>query len=201
MKYLVILGAVLFAFSCSNMDEEDISPAVELMETEYSESLIFMREEEKLARDVYQALYASWAQPVFSNIASSEQQHMDAVKNLLDTYGLNDPVISNELVAFQNELLGELYTDLLARGSQSLQEAYAVGALIEEIDIRDLDLAIDSIAQADIITVYESLNKGSRNHLRSFYKTLNQIGVVYQPQILDAEYFNVIVNSAMETGK
>lgn len=121
MKYLVILGAVLFAFSCSNMDEEDISPAVELMETEYSESLIFMREEEKLARDVYQALYALWAQPVFSNIASSEQQHMDAVKNLLDSYGLNDPVISNELGAFQSELLGELYTDLLARGSQSLQ--------------------------------------------------------------------------------
>lgn len=201
MKYLMILGAVLFAFGCSNMDEEDISPAVELMETEYSESLIFMREEEKLARDVYQSLFAIWAKPIFTNIASSEQQHMDAVKGLLDQYGLEDPVIDNTIGAFENEELQGLYIELMDEGSQSIEKAYAVGALIEEIDIRDLDLAIDSIAQADIITVYESLNKGSRNHLRSFYKTLNQIGVVYQPQILDAEYFDAIVNSAMETGK
>jgi len=201
MKYLMIFSAVIFALSCSNMDEEDVSPAVILTETDYSETLIFMREEEKLARDVYQSLYALWAQPVFSNIASSEQKHMDAVKTLLDQYGLEDPVVDNAIGSFQNQELAGLYADLMTEGSESIEQAFAVGALIEEIDIRDLDLAVDSIAQADIITVYESLNKGSRNHLRSFYKSLEQVGVTYTPQILASEYFYAIVNSEVERGK
>ena len=51
-------------------------------------TLTFMREEEKLARDVYLALYDLWSNPVFSMIASSEQKHMDAIKRQLDAYGL-----------------------------------------------------------------------------------------------------------------
>ena len=37
--------------------------------------LIFLREEEKLARDVYLALYDAWGTPIFLNISSSEQKH------------------------------------------------------------------------------------------------------------------------------
>ncbi|MDP2030099.1 MAG: DUF2202 domain-containing protein [Thiobacillus sp.] len=48
--------------------------------------LLFMREEEKLARDVYLTLYETWGLAVFSNIASSEQSHMDALLKLLRTY-------------------------------------------------------------------------------------------------------------------
>ncbi len=54
--------------------------------------LIQLREEEKLARDVYLYLYTHWNQWIFSNIAKSEQQHMDAVKGLLDKYDIEDPV-------------------------------------------------------------------------------------------------------------
>ena len=50
--------------------------------------LLLMREEEKLARDVYQALNAKWNHRTFSNISKSEQQHMDSLKVLLDRYGI-----------------------------------------------------------------------------------------------------------------
>ncbi len=55
------------------------------------EGLLFMREEEKLARDVYLVLFDKWGLRVFENIAESEQRHMDAVLYLLGKYGLDDP--------------------------------------------------------------------------------------------------------------
>jgi len=49
-----------------------------------AENLAFMREEEKLARDVYLYLFEFWGQLIFENIAAGEQQHMDAVWSLMD---------------------------------------------------------------------------------------------------------------------
>ena len=54
--------------------------------------LTYMREEEKLARDVYIFLYDKWGSQIFNNISVSEQTHMDAIKTLLDRYGIPDPV-------------------------------------------------------------------------------------------------------------
>jgi hypothetical protein len=61
--------------------------------TEEKNDLLFMREEEKLARDVYLTLHDIWGTPVFANIATSEQQHMDAILKLLNTYKLPDPTV------------------------------------------------------------------------------------------------------------
>ena len=55
------------------------------------DALLLMREEEKMARDVYLELNDLWGLPIFQNIANSEQTHMNAVKTLLDRYGLQDP--------------------------------------------------------------------------------------------------------------
>ena len=54
------------------------------------DDLLFMREEEKLARDVYKILYSKWFAKVFDNITQSEQKHMDQVGVFIDAYGLED---------------------------------------------------------------------------------------------------------------
>ena len=160
-----------------------------------------MREEEKLARDVYLALYDLWGLAIFQNIANSEQSHTDAVKVLLDTYGLEDPAAGNDPGEFDNEDLQALYDQLVLQGSQSLSDALKVGAAIEEIDILDIEAYLAQADNADIRRVYENLMKGSRNHLRSFVSTLSrQTGETYQPQYLSMEIFLSIVNGAMESG-
>lgn len=100
------------------------------------EHLLFMGEEEKLARDTYWAMYASWELVIFENIAASEQNHMDALKNLIDYYGLDDPILG--VGDFDNNYLQNLYDDLILMGSgpgTSETDGLKVGALIEETDI------------------------------------------------------------------
>jgi hypothetical protein len=173
--------------------------SAELSEDEAA-ALLYMREEEKLARDVYLTLGAHWNLPVFQNISQSEQTHMDAIKDLLDRYELTDPA-SSEIGVFANSDLQALYDDLIVRGSQSLVEALKVGAAIEEIDILDLQHHLAETDHADIQQVFNNLLNGSSNHLRAFITTLNtQTGETYIPQYLDDQTYQTIISTAMQTG-
>lgn len=171
----------------------------ELSESEAA-ALLFMREEEKLAHDVYVTLYSQWGLPVFQNISRSEQTHTDAVKALLDRYGLADPA-SSQVGVFTNPDLQALYNDLVTRGSQSLAEALKVGAAIEEIDIQDLETRLSETNNADIQQVFSNLQQASNNHLRAFVSTLNvQTGETYQPQVLSSADYQAIIAAPGETG-
>ncbi|GAB4460223.1 MAG: hypothetical protein Kow0070_16130 [Anaerolineales bacterium] len=173
-------------------------PASDLS-AEETASLLFMREEEKLARDVYNALYAIWGQPTFQNIAASEQAHMDEVKLLLDRYGLTDPALAPG--QFTDSNLQALYNQLTAQGAISLADALKVGAAIEEIDILDLQTRLAQTDNADIQWVYNNLMSGSYNHLRAFTSALTQqTGEVYQPQYLPADTYQSIIAGSMGNG-
>jgi hypothetical protein len=163
-------------------------------------SLSFMREEEKLARDVYITMYNKWGVNIFTNISNSEQTHMDAILMLLNKYNLPDPVGTNAVGVFSNATLQNLYGQLVAKGNVSLPDAYKVGATIEDLDIFDLSNALINIDNQDIRLVYDNLNKGSRNHMRSFYKNIINAGGSYTPQYITQAQFDAIISSAMETG-
>ncbi len=148
-----------------------------VLTTAEKESLIFMREEEKLARDVYLGLYERWGLPVFDHIAQSEQRHMDAVKTLIDKYGLTDPVVNDSIGVFANSELQELYDYLVDLGSESLLDGLYVGQLIEITDIADLEsaLANPDITKPDIVRVYGNLLAGSYNHLAAFNSLIDAL--------------------------
>jgi len=164
--------------------------------------LLFMREEEKLAHDVYIALYEQWRQPIFKNIAASEQIHTETVKMLLDKYEISDPAEVSAPGQFSDQDLQALYDQLVEMGSTSLADALMVGTTVEEIDILDLEKYIAQTELADIIQVYENLLAGSRNHLRSFVTTLErQTGETFQPQYLSQEIYQEIISGSFETGR
>ncbi len=159
-----------------------------------------MREEEKLARDVYQVLYQKWNHRVFGNIARSEQRHMDAVRALLDKYSLPDPVTDPSVGVFTSPELQELYNSLVAQGQQSLVAAFRVGATIEDLDLKDLHDLLAQTDNTDIQAVYQNLAKGSRNHLRAYTSQLSMNGETYQAQFLTQEQVEDIITSPMERG-
>ena len=173
---------------------------VQPLSADEAATLTFMREEEKMARDVYLNMAARWALPPFANIAKSEQQHMDAIKAKLDKYGLPDPA-KPEIGAFKNAEIQALYDELMDRGETSYLEALWVGGLIEEVDIEDIDNAIAATSHADLAQVYGNLLRGSRNHLRAFASAIERQGEVYKAQHLDQETVDAIIDSPMERGK
>jgi hypothetical protein len=171
------------------------------LSAEEAAGLFYMREEEKLAHDVYITLYEMWGLPIFQNIASSEQTHTDAVNTLIERYGLEDPANGNGVGVFTDPALQSLYDQLVEAGSTSLADALSVGAAVEEIDILDLERRLIQTDNRDITLVYDNLMKGSRNHLRSFVSTLErQTGDVYQPQYLDQASYDAIVSAGIERG-
>ena len=164
-------------------------------------SLQFMREEEKLAHDVYVTLYEQWGLRVFNNISRSEQQHTEAVAYLLDRYDISDPAAGSDFGEFTNADLQGLYDQLVAQGSKSVADALKVGAAIEEIDIRDLQKRLAETDNADIERVYNSLLAGSENHLRAFVSNLKtQTGETYAPQYLSQTAYNAIVTASGSQG-
>ena len=187
-------------FQLINLSETLSSLSVESLSDEEVDAILFMREEEKLARDAYRLFYQLWNQKIFTNIASAEQTHMDALLLLIDRYQLIDPVSSDDSGVFENSELQNLYDVLAAKGSNSLIDALMAGAEIEEVDLLDLELRALQSDNEDVQLIFESLMKGSRNHLRSFVSNLENQHMSYAPQHLTQEEFDEIINSPMESG-
>ena len=159
-----------------NLEEQIASYPKEDIQSETIEGLLYMREEEKVARDVYIALENKWNLRVFKNISRSEQRHMDALLVLIERYGLTDPIGENKEGIFTNAELQAMYDDLIAKGTMSIKDAMETGVLIEETDIEDLDEQLTILSEdSDIAFVYKNLRKGSENHLAAFTRNLERL--------------------------
>lgn len=155
------------------------------------EGLLLMREEEKLAGDVYAYFYDKYALRPFFNINKSEVRHSDAVLSLLNYFGLKDPALSQR-GKFTNTSIQELYNKLTSEATTA-ELALATGAFIEEYDITDLNKLIKDTENTDIKSVYTTLLNGSYNHINAFTRVLAYRGIVYLPKILSKTEYDEII--------
>jgi hypothetical protein len=202
---IILIGLSLAVTQCtdlSGLDEglaaqnesDELALQSQTLTDDEISGILFMREEEKLARDVYLYLYEIYPLRPFLNISKSEQAHMDAIKYLIDTYELEDPVGENPPGVFQNEELQLLYNELIEQGAAGRSEALQVGALIEEVDIIDLQTELEEHAtNEDVLRVFGNLCKASENHLRAFVGVLRLYDVDYEPLKLDQDEFDRIL--------
>lgn len=213
MKYLkkvdlatmfLLFISISFFTACSddntleNLNDDNTLEAlnnIDLTQTE-KDALVFMIEEEKLARDVYGYLYELWDVIQFQNIKQSEQSHMDAVENLLKLYEMEYTIMQTGI--FQNTELQHIYNSLIAKGETSFIDALTVGAIIEDLDIKDLEDWMLKIDNPEINNVFTSLQCGSRNHLRAFTASLDNAGSSYIPEYITQSEYEQIINSNHE---
>ncbi len=192
---MVVLAAATAACSDLPTDALQLEAGVT---TATSADLQFLREEEKLARDVYLRLGEQWGLPIFENIASSEQVHMDRVRDLLVANEISDPVAEDVVGSFADTLLAGLFDYLTNLGMGSESEALTVGATIEDLDIHDIAAMIERTNNADVLAMYASLMCGSRNHMRSFVSQLESRGGSYEAQYLSQAELNGILSTSRE---
>ena len=197
----LIPAAFIYAQSLSRTEVvAQASTASQALTNAEVEGLKFMREEEKMARDVYRTLGDRWNLRSFSNINQAEQRHMDQVKTLMQSYGIADPVVSDEVGVFTNPQLAAMYTQLVQRGETSLPEALKVGALIEENDIKDLRDRLNATANPQIKATYGYLLQGSYNHLQAFVRQIERQGGSYTPQVLSQQELTEILAQGHRSG-
>lgn len=169
------------------------------LKNDEKEGIQLMREEEKLAQDVYQFLHDQWGIPIFNNIANAETRHFNAVGYLLETFEIPDLTLP-EMGKFQNQEITFLYDSLTQKGSESLVGALKVGAFIEEFDIADLQKLLAVNNDSIIARVYQNLLRGSNNHLRAFTGQLESRGEIYIPVILSETTFLEVVHGRHQMG-
>jgi len=187
---------------------------------DYNEELhlVFMRGEEKLARDVYTTFSMMYPRArVFGNIDDAEQTHMDAVRDKLAQYDITDPNTNDNIGVFTGKEFGKYfrktYLLLVEMGELSQLDALYVGAYIEELDIRDIDLCPDEIISQDngvdsaddcgraytdnpdIKRLLNALLKGSESHLRAYVRNIERhIGAgSYEAQVLEQAEVDTIL--------
>ncbi|MCB0472418.1 MAG: DUF2202 domain-containing protein [Flavobacteriaceae bacterium] len=177
----------------TSLTEADKVSAQDLTDSD-EEALLFMFEEEKLARDTYDYLDNYWGLNQFANIKKSEQSHMDAVENLLILYGIAYEELPKG--EFSDLDLQNFYNQFITDGIVSQVAALTIGATIEDLDIVDLEEHIAATNNTDIINVFTKLQCGSGNHLRAFVSSLNKLGESYAPQFLTETEYEEILNAS-----
>ena len=180
--FLILLFMIFSATGCQseggggkeggNYQKAFLATITTELSIQEKDDLLFMWEEEKLARDVYLTLGSRYGSRVFNNIAGSEQAHMDSIKYLLTQVNLDVPVDETQTGNFQNSDISQLYFDLIQRGSLSLHEAYQVGLVIENLDIEDLTTRINMANDPGVIGVFKKLLSASYKHKSAFERKL-----------------------------
>lgn len=165
----VLVGGGLFTATQGASAAPGATTTVTAADSSLAAELTFAREEERMARDLYQALADKYdgALP-FSRITLSEQRHFDAVGTLLDRYDVTDPAAGKKAGSYADATLQKLYDGWLADGQVSLDKAYDVGVALEKRDIADLEGTLDRSLPADVTQVFTALLNGSKHHLAAF---------------------------------
>ena len=205
--FFVMISFVIVANGCSEDSEDafdidlsqddtiDLQDNITISQKD-ADALLFILGEEKLARDTYEFLDKTWGLNQFANIKKSEQTHIDAIENLLKQNEISYTILPEGV--FSNDELQAHYNTFKVDGVKSVIDALKIGATIEDLDIKDLEDFVLETENAQIINVYQSLQCGSRNHLRSFMNGLDKNGGTYTPQFITQDEFNSIVNSSNE---
>lgn len=196
---IIMTMSLSFLYACDS-DNDNNNPNNNVLNQTLTdadkEALLFMLEEEKLARDTYIFLNNQWALNQFANIKNSEQMHMDAVENLLIQYNVEYTILPEG--QFENQTLQNFYNQFIVDGAVSQANALQIGATIEDLDIVDLVDYINATSNTALINVFESLQCGSRNHLRSFVFGIENAGNTYTPQFLSQEVYDAIIAGSHE---
>ena len=194
---LIVVVSIPFITSCSDSknDTNQSINTIDLSDTDI-EALLFMLEEEKLARDTYEFLDSEWGLIQFANIKISEQSHMDAIITLLERS--KTPYTILPYGEFEDDHLQDYYNQFVENGQLSQANALQIGATIEDLDIVDLQEFINDAESPSVIKVFESLKCGSGNHLRSFVSSIELSGDTYTIQFLTEDEYNLIISQTHE---
>ena len=165
---VAVAGAALAGLAFPTMVQASTDTATGLTNAQLTE----MREEERVARDLYTKLASSSGELIFTRIAASEQRHLEAVERLMTSQGMDPGAAGTTVGRYAVPDLQAAYDRWLAQGRASDEAAYKVGVELERQDIADLK-GLDVADGTTGARVVAALLNGSEHHLAAFTKAVN----------------------------
>ncbi len=188
----------------ANQTDTNITTSVEdSLTTAQKYSLAYMWNEERLAYDIYQNLYAVTGVKQLKNISeNSEAVHISLVQDIIELYDINITNLVDytqhyslaELEAMPSGVYGiqaiqDLYDTLYAEGISSSAASLEVGCKVEVVDVNDLDeYIIEAGTNKALVDTFTILRDGSYTHYWAFDAGLKNLGVTDGCCSLDAEF-------------
>ena len=164
VKYSILLS-VLFVGALQFLIAADSSTQTSQTTKQALEKQL---DEERLAYQLYTALgeiHPGLRQ--FQKIPRAEARHFKALRQY--AYRQYPDLETFELTGnFINPDVQKLYDTLLAKGKVSASAALQAGVAVEELDIRDLDAALEITTDQELVAIYKRLRAGSERHLAAF---------------------------------
>jgi hypothetical protein len=174
-KTIIWFAAILFTVGalswCSQSNSNETNRPETTLNQQQKDQLVFIIQEEKLARDVYSDLYSKRKNKKFYNIINSEENHQYLVQLILEKYSIPNPIEDKNSGEFENQELSSLYKTLITQWNISVEEAMKVWVAIEQKDIKDLeDMMKLYWDYPDITATLQKLLEWSQRHLNAFQK-------------------------------
>lgn len=163
------------------------------------EFLFAIREDEKVARDLYTSFSALYPASVqIAKIKTAEDSHIACIEAVLDYYEISYPAMTATGV-FEDAERQALYNDLVDK-SATLLETFGTMAVIEEETVLAYKSVQSEITNENISLVVANMIKASSNHLKAAVRQITALGGSYTPSYLSAEEFDAIINSSFQNG-
>ncbi|NTV17903.1 MAG: DUF2202 domain-containing protein [Bacteroidales bacterium] len=163
------------------------------------EFIYAVREDEKVARDLYFSFFGTFGLKPFENIGKAEDNHIKATEKLFDYYEIDYPALS-ENGKFENAIRQKLFDSLLLKGTPEL-EAFKVMAMLEESNIVEYGEVLKTIANPNIKIVIENLARASANHFKAAIRQITALGGTYTPALMTQEQYKAVIAIGFEKGK
>ena len=166
-RYKTILLLTVFAFvgfsvfqGFAETSDYGAKEALSQSDMDLNDMLTYAIEDEYLAKAEYELIMDSYGRiRPFSNIVRSEEQHIQYLVELLNTYGYGIPA--------------EMAKDHVVL-PQNLKSAFETGVGAEIDNIAMYEAFLERELPADVRDVFEQLKQASENHLRAFKNNLRK---------------------------
>jgi hypothetical protein len=124
-----------------------------------------LAEEEKLNHDLYTAFAKAYSLPLFENLAAAEANHLQALRALMDRYGIADPTAGKAAGVFASATVQAAYDRLPAQGKNGQQAALAAAQIVEKNTIARYSDALGGLNAPAAERVYSNLRAAETRHL------------------------------------
>lgn len=148
----------------SSGSSKGMTPAAGTLGSAEIADLSTVHEQERVGLDaltVFAARYPS--QPVFANLANSQETQLAAVTAMVARYGLGDPSAGMTAGRYADGSLQQLYDATVGAGTSSELALDAVEHF-EQQNLASLQTARSHTTRADLVTMYSNLEQASNAH-------------------------------------